>query len=206
MDNIIMAVFPVESEAYQAFSELKRDPSGNSFLVSQAVLVKKDGKDLRTCETFDTGAESADDTLRGGLIGACIGILGGPVGMLLGMSLGGLTGAAVDSGDMIHNASLLETIAGKLTEGTVAILALTQEDEAVAVDSKFTKFNATISRYDAAAVEEEIEAADKAQRELAKETREKLRAEKSAERKARVEQLRQKLKGDFEALKDKAKL
>ena len=52
-------------------------------------------------------------------------------------------------------------------------------------------------------MEEEIEAADKAQRELAKETREKLRAEKSAERKARVEQLRQKIQKDFDALKSK---
>ena len=55
MDSIIMAVFPVESEAYQAFSELKRDPAEESYLVSQAVLVKKEGKDLKTCETFDTG-------------------------------------------------------------------------------------------------------------------------------------------------------
>lgn len=203
MDNIIMAVFPVESEAYQAFSELKRDPAGASYLVSQAVLVKKEGKDLKTCDTFDTGAETTDDTLRGGLIGTCIGILGGPIGMLLGMSLGGLAGAAMDTDDVVHNASLLETIASKLTEGAVAILALTQEDEAVAVDSKFTKFHAAVSRYDAAAVEEEVEAADKAQQELAKQTRAALRAEKSEARKARIEQLRQKIKGDFDALKNK---
>lgn len=206
MDNIIMAVFPVESEAYQAFSELKRDPAGASFLVSQAVLVKKEGNDLKTCESFDTGVESADDTYRGSLIGTCIGILGGPIGMLLGMSIGGLTGAVMDSDDMAHNASLLENIAGKLTDGTVAILALTQEQESVAVDSKFTKFNAAVSRYDAAAVQEEIEAADKAQRELARETRAKLRAEKGEERKTRVEQLRLKIKQDFDALKDKVNL
>ena len=206
MDNIIMAVFPVESEAYQAFSELKHSPAGETFLVSQAVLVKRDGKDLTTCETFDTGVESADDTYRGSLIGMCVGILGGPVGMLLGMSIGGLTGAVMDTDDIAHNASLLETIGGKLTEGTVAILALAQEDGPGAMDAKFVKFNATVSRYDAAVVQEEIEAADKAAKELARETRAKLRAEKGEERKARVEQLRQKLKGDFEALKDKAKL
>ena len=202
MDNIIMAVFPVESEAYQAFSELKRDPEGTDYLVSQAVLVKKDGKAFKTCESFDTGAESTDDTMRGSLIGACVGFLAGPVGMLLGMSLGGLTGAVVDTDDVLHNASLLESIAAKLTDGATAILALAQE-EAAAVDGKFTKFNAAVSRYDAAAVEEEIEAAAKAQRELARQTRAALRAEKGEERKARVEQLRQKIKGDFDALKSK---
>ena len=203
MDNILMAIFPVESEAYQAFSELKRDPAGENYLVSQAVLVKKDAQALQVCETFDTGADSADDTLRGSLIGACIGVLGGPVGMLLGMSIGSLTGAAVDSGDMVHNASLLETIAGKLASGTVAVLALAREDAPAAVDGKFTKFHAAVSRYDAAAVEEEIEAADKAQRELAKQTRAAMRAEKSEERKARVEQLRQKIRQDLDALKAK---
>ena len=200
MDNIIMAVFPVESEAYQAFSELKSDPSGMSFLVSQAVLVKKEGQGLKACDSLDTGAESADDTLCGGLIGACVGILGGPMGMLLGMSIGGLTGAVVDSGDTAYNVSLLENIADKLAEGATAIIVLAQEKDAAAIDAKFAKYKATVSRYDAAAVEEEIEAADEAQRELARQARASLRAEKDEKRKARIEQLRQKIRKDFEEL------
>ena len=203
MDNIIMAVFPVESEAYQAFSEMKGEPSGDSFLVSQAVLVKKDGKELKTCESFDTGVETADDTLTGSLIGTCIGILGGPMGMLLGMSLGGLTGAVVDTDDMVYNASLLEAIEAKLNDQTVAILALTQEESPAAMDAKFAKFNAAVTRYDAAVVQAEIEAADEAQRTLAKQARAALRAEKDEERKARVEQLREKIKKDFDGLKEK---
>ena len=203
MDNIIMAVFPVESEAYQAFSELKRDPSGAEYIVSQAVLVKKDGKDLKTCDSFDSGLETADDTLCGSLIGTCVGILGGPIGMLLGMSLGGLTGAVVDSGDMMENASLLENISGKLNDQAVAILALTREESSAAVDSKFTKYNAQINRYDAAAVQDEIQAADEAQRQLARQARISLRAEKSEERKAQVAQVRQKIKKEFDELKDK---
>ena len=203
MDNIIMAVFPVESEAYQAFSELKRDPSGAEYIVSQAVLVKKDGKDLKTCDSFDSGLETADDTLCGSLIGTCVGILGGPIGMLLGMSLGGLTGAVVDSGDMMENASLLENISGKLNDQAVAILALTREESSAAVDSKFTKYNAQINRYDAAAGQDEIQAADEAQRQLARQARISLRAEKSEERKAQVAQVRQKIKKEFDELKDK---
>ena len=203
MDNIIMAVFPVESEAYQAFSELKRDPAGTSFLVSQAVLVKKEGAELKTCDAFDTGAETSDDTCLGGVVGACLGVLGGPIGMLLGMGIGGLAGAVVDSGDTVYNASLLENIADKLTDGAVAILALTQETEQAAVDAKFSKFKAAVTRYDAAAVQEEIEAADEAQRELAKQARIALRAEKDEKRKARIEQLREKIRKDFESLKGK---
>lgn len=203
MENIIMATFPVESEAYQAFSELKRDLSGKSFLVSQAVLVKKQGNELTTCESFDTGIESTNDTMKGGLIGSFVGILGGPLGVLLGASLGGLAGAAVDAGDIRENGSMLEKVSADLTDGTVALLALVQEETSVAVDSKFSKYNATISRYDAAEIQAELDAARKAQKEMEKQARAALRQQKAEESKAKQEEVRAKIAEDFESLKNK---
>ena len=41
MEKIITAIFKVESEGYQAMTELKNVPSTDSYFVSQAVLVKK---------------------------------------------------------------------------------------------------------------------------------------------------------------------
>ena len=55
-----------------------------------------------------------DDTAVGGMIGALFGILGGPIGVLLGGSYGALIGSALDAGDAIDQASLLEQIAEKM--------------------------------------------------------------------------------------------
>ncbi|MDD3794445.1 MAG: DUF1269 domain-containing protein [Lachnospiraceae bacterium] len=203
MENIIMATFSVESEAYQAFSELKRDLCGTSFLVSQAVLVKKEGNELITCESFDTGIESSDDTMTGGLVGSFVGILGGPLGVLLGASIGGLAGAVADSGDIAKNGSMLEKVSANLTDGTVAILALAQEGGNIAIDSKFVKYNASITRYDAAEIQAELDSAKKAQKEMEKQARAALRQEKADKGKARYEEIREKIAGDFDTLKSK---
>lgn len=89
-ENIITAVFEVESEAFQAMSELRSHAAADSYIVSEAALVKREHGQIVTKEGFDSGLESTDDTSRGGLIGMTIGILGGPVGMLLGGSWGAL--------------------------------------------------------------------------------------------------------------------
>lgn len=205
MENIIMATFPVESEAYQAFSELKRDLSGMSFLVSQAVLVKKENGTLNTLDAFDTGIDTSDDTLGGTMIGSIVGILGGPFGVLLGAGIGSLIGAAVDAGDIAQNGSSLEKVSAGMKDGSVAILALAQEDNRAPIDSKFDKFNSTVTRYDAAEVEAEVEAATEAQREMAKKARVAVRQEKNAAYKAKLEEKRAKIAGDFETLKNKRK-
>ena len=149
------------------------------------------------------GLETADDTWSGTLIGSIVGILGGPIGVLLGAGIGGLTGAAIDAADISRNGSLLEKAAANLSDGTVAILALTQEDGTMAMDSKFMKYNADIQRYDAAEVQAELDAARKAQREMEKQTRAALRQEKAEAGKAKYAEIKTKLSGDFEALKSK---
>ena len=92
MEKIISAIFKVESEGYQAITELKRAPITNDYTVSQAVLVKKENGAIRALDTFDTGLETSNDTATGSLIGSLLGILGGPLGVLLGGSIGILAG------------------------------------------------------------------------------------------------------------------
>ena len=128
MENIIWLPFRLKAKISGVLG-LKRDMSGSSYFVSQAVLVKKEGNSLRTCEQFDTGVNTEDDTVGGSLIGSFIGILGGPIGVLLGAGVGGLIGAAVDSGDIEQNGSAIEKVSAYLTDGTVAILAFAQEDK-----------------------------------------------------------------------------
>ena len=65
--NVVVAVFNVESEGYQALTELKNAVSGDKFFVSAAALVKKDEDSCQYLDGFDTGLYTADDAIAGGL-------------------------------------------------------------------------------------------------------------------------------------------
>ena len=122
--NIVVSLFPVESEGYQALTELKQNPGGESSYVSAAALVKKENGTFRTLDGFDTGSQTMDDMAIGGLVGALFGILGGPIGILLGGSYGALIGSAFDTDDALMGASMLEQIADKMVDGEVAVAVL----------------------------------------------------------------------------------
>lgn len=205
MEKIVSVIFKVESEAYQAMTELRQSPVTEAFVVSQAALVKKERGQIRTLDAFDTGMETRDDTMTGGLIGSFVGILGGPLGMLLGGSIGALTGSAIDTGDAEHNASLIEMVTEQLVDGEVVLIALEQEAVEGAAQRALSKFDVSIVEEDAAEVAEEVEAAMKAQKEMEREARAKLREAKKADRKQRIEENRAKLKADFEEFKAKFK-
>lgn len=203
--NIVVSLFPVESEAYQALTELKQNPGTEQSYVKQAVLVKKENGALRTLDGFDTGVDTTDDMAIGGLVGALFGILGGPVGVLLGGSYGLLVGGAFDASDALDQASMLEQIAGKMENDEVAIIALTAEENEAILDEKLAKFNPTVVRFDAAVVAAEVEEAQKMADELARQARKELRDEKKAARKEKVAEKKAKMSADWEGFKAKFK-
>lgn len=203
MENIVAVLFDVESEAYQAFSELKKFPVGNTYVISEMGLVKIQNERPVLLEAFDSGKDTVDDSLAGGLVGSLIGILGGPLGVLLGGSIGTLTGMAVDTGDAVKNMSMLERVSEKMYEGETVLTVLVQETDEPELDGKLDKFKTTILRFDAAIIAEEVEKAAQMQKEMSKEAKRKLREEKSSERRQAVEQKRAKLQAEFEAFKQK---
>ena len=115
-NNVAVALFEVESEAYQALAQIRQYPGGETSYVPAAALVKKENGVLHTLDGFDTGANTADDTALGGLVGALFGVLGGPVGVLLGGAYGALIGSVLDTDDALMNASMLEQIMAKMEE------------------------------------------------------------------------------------------
>lgn len=205
MQNILAAVFEVESEGYQAITTLKDMPTGENYAILQMALVKRDGNNITVCDKFDSGVNTCDDTLAGGLLGGLIGILGGPMGVLLGGSVGMLTGAIFDSTDGMGGAALIEKVADKLADGENALIAVVDENNEGALDAKLGKYKATIARFDAAVVAEEIEEAMELQEQMQREAKLRLRAEKKAERKQKIADRREKIKSDFAALKNKKK-
>lgn len=203
--NIIVGIFSVESEAYQAMTELKQDPAGDRSLLVEAALVKKENGVLRVVDGFDTGANTSDDIAIGGLIGGLFGILGGPIGILLGGSFGALLGSALDTGDALDNASMIEQIADKMVEGEVAIIGLANEENEAVLDEKLGKYDTIIARFDAAVVAAEVEEAEEMADEMARQARKQLRDEKKAARKAKIAEKREKISADFDAAKAKLK-
>ncbi len=194
MENIVLAAFQEESLAYQAFSQIKNTPNSEGYTISQLALLQKQGGKLSAKEYYDSGVQTSDDTLTGGLVGALAGILGGPVGMLLGTSMGMFIGAIMDAGDADKEASYLEEAAVKITDGTTALVILALERDEAALDAALTPLHASITRFEAAVMQEEVEEAIRMQDDLAAQVRREIRREKSEARKARVTALKAKAK------------
>lgn len=196
-ESIIVVNFNVESEAYQAFAELKQTAVNDGYIVSQAGIVAKTDGVLTLKDGFDTGVETSDDTAIGGLIGAMLGVVGGPLGVLLGGSYGALVGNTLDAADSLDNISLVEKVCETLTDDCTCLAALVSEEKEGSFDAAFEKYETEITRFDAAEVAVEIEEAAELQRQIEKETRKQLRAEKKATRKQKLEEKRAEIKAKF---------
>ena len=203
--NVVVSLFEVEREAYQAISELKKIEGNEKSCLLQAVLVKKENGALKTLESFDTGVNTLDDMAKGGLIGAVFGILGGPIGVLLGGSYGALVGSMVDSDDALAGVSMLEQIAGKLDDNDLAVILLANEEDESVLDQEFAKFKTITARFDAAVVAAEVDEARKMEQEMARLARKELRDQKKADRKKKIEDRKAKNAAAFAAFKEKHK-
>lgn len=199
--NVVISLFEVESEAYQAITELKQNPGNEQSYLAAAALVKKENGTVITLDGFDTGSNTMDDMAIGGLVGALFGVLGGPIGVLLGSSYGALIGSTFDAEDALMGVSMLEQIAKKGEDGDIAIVGLAYEEDESILDAKLGKFKTTVARFDAAAVAAEVEEARLMEEEMARQAVKKLREEKKAERAEKIAQKKAKLAADWEEFK-----
>lgn len=204
MYNVVSVIFEVESEAYQAFTEMRNHGADPSFEVNEAALLKAEDKQLQVVDLFDTGVRTADDTAYGMLIGTLVGIIGGPIGMLFGASVGALTGSVLDASDAGTDISILEYVADKLYDDEVAIVALVNEAEDSSLDSLFDKYGCTIIRHDAEVVASDIEHANQIQADLEHQARAQMRAQKKADIKAKLEERGEQLEEGFKEYKAEA--
>ena len=196
MYNVVVSVFLVESEAFQAFTELRLTPAGEEYIVAEAALIKNKEGVTSVEDTFALRApDSAQST--GIIIGSLAGVLGGPIGVLLGASYGAIVGGTVDATTALDNLSAIEVLAGKIFEGETVIVALVKEEEP-AFDKAFEKYDITLVRYDAADIIEDVNRAYDLQAEADNLLIEQLRADRKAEREVRREERRAELKAKFE--------
>ena len=180
MKNVALVVFDVESEAFEAFAELKNNASGASYTVEQAGVLRNDGEGGVLVDTFGDSVD--DDVAFGGLIGALVGLLGGPFGVLLGGSIGLFAGGIVGESSDDRASSLLSLVAGKLGSCQAGIVALLDEEGPDGFDANFEGYNVSIYRWPAAEVAQAVKEEKERRAEQEKADKERERADKKAER------------------------
>ena len=205
MLNVVVSIFEVESEAYQAITELKNQKGLKTSIMSEAVLVDKKNGYYTILDNFVIEPDAMDDMAKGGLIGMCIGILGGPLGMLLGASVGSCAGVVSETDKTAETASMLEQMILKLSDNTLAIIGLAEEKDESEIDELLSKYKTIIARFDAAVVEQEVERARDMEKEMENLAKLEVRNQKKEEHQAKVEERRNKMKARFAAIKEKHK-
>ncbi|MCR5181244.1 MAG: DUF1269 domain-containing protein [Bacteroidaceae bacterium] len=203
MENVLTVIFNVESEGYQAFTEVQQNLVKELFFVPQMALVKYEQGRLQTLDSYESPVLENGSVFGGGLFGSLLGIIGGPVGMMLCGTTGAVMGMASSYASNEATSSLLENVCSKLDEGTVAIVALTQEENEVCLDSILQKFDTIIIRRSALQVAEEVAEVKQMEEDMQAQLRAQLRAEKKQEFKDKMKKKQEELKADFEAFKAK---
>lgn len=205
MLNVIVSIFETESEADQAIKELKNHNGLKTSIMSEAVLVNKKNGYYTILDDFVIEPDALDDMTKGGLIGMCIGILGGPLGMLLGASVGSFAGVVSETDKTDEGTSMLEQMILKLSDDTIAIIGLAEEKDEGEIDALLSKYKTIIARFDAAVVEQEVERAKDMEKEMENLAKLEVRKQKKEEHRAKVEERRDKMKARFAAIREKHK-
>lgn len=166
MANVLTVVFDIESEAYQAFSELKSFKQDNDTQIAQIALVKNEDGKITIKDSIDFDDASRDYATVGGIIGGLLGILSGPIGVIIGYGIGSLAGAASGSMTDASDNSLIEEVTTKLLDGEVAVIALVHEEDESILNHVFAPYKTNIMRWDALALAREVELAGQVQEDL----------------------------------------
>ena len=195
-DNVVIAIFDVESEAHQAFNQLKREAVGKDYSAPEAALIKNTANTIDVIDGYGFGAVDSD-TSSGMVIGSLVGILGGPVGVLIGAATGALVGSISDDDRAVDTASVVAVVASKIYDGETAIAALVQEEEP-AFDAVFANYKTTIIRYDAADIADDVDRLQDLGRELTNQVVQEVKADRKAERAEHREEQRAKIKAGLD--------
>ena len=197
MENVVVSIFRIESEAFQAFSELKQFGQTENTKLAQVSIVKAENGIINVKDNFDLMNSLGNDYFKGGLIGSLVGILGGPLGVLLGFAAGGTIGASIGSDKELANSALITTVSENLTNGEVAIIALVQENDESVLNAIFEKYQTHIARWNVATVSAEVESALQIQQDLAHQAKARLIADKKEARHEKFDKLRADIKEKF---------
>jgi uncharacterized membrane protein len=201
-DNVLVVTFgenPADdANAYQALTDIKQLDSQHQIEIAGAVVISRD-LDGRVEVKSEVGNDPYLGTASGGMIGLLVGIIGGPLGVLLGGAYGALVGSLFDIDDVETTESVLAEISKQVQPTRTALLAQVVEQTPEVIDSAMARLGGEVMRRPSAEVEQEIAAAEDAQRNADREARKELhqaRVQKTKqEAHVKVEELKAKLHG-----------
>lgn len=188
--NVVITIFDVESEAFQAFNELRTKIAGPGYSAPEASLIRNKDGNIDVLDGYSTDTTAGDGTAMGMVVGSLIGILGGPIGVILGAGVGAYAGSTSDADKAIDAVNAVAVVSSKLFEGETAIVALVEEDEP-AFDAVFAAYKTTAIRYDAEDVAKEAEELRRLEEQVSEDVANEIKAQRKAERE-------EKAKKDFE--------
>jgi uncharacterized membrane protein len=199
-NNVLVVTFGDDPEndanAYQALTDLKQLDSQGQIKIDGAAVVTRD-VDGRVEARSEVGDQPYVGAASGGLIGLLVGILGGPLGVLVGGTYGLLVGSLFDIDDVETTESVLGEISKQVQPSRTAVLAQVTEQSPDVIDAAMARLGGEVMRRPIVDVEEEIAAAEEAQRKAKREARKELREARVAKTKqdahAKVEELKSKL-------------
>jgi uncharacterized membrane protein len=199
-DNVLVVTFGEDAaddkNAYQALTDLKELDSQGQIKIAGAAVVTRD-LDGRVDVKTEVGDLPYDGTASGGIIGLLVGIIGGPLGVLIGGGTGLLVGSLFDMDDAATTESVLTDISRQVQPTRTALLAQVTEQSHEVVDTAMARVGGEVMRRPVVDVEEEIAAAQDAQRTAEREARKELHQARHEKRKedahAKVEELKAKL-------------
>jgi uncharacterized membrane protein len=199
-DNVLVVTFGEDPEndknAYQALTDLKQLDSQNQIKIEGAAVVTREPNG-RVDAKSEVGEDPYVGTASGGMIGLLIGIIGGPLGVLLGGATGVLVGSLFDIDEVESTESVLSEISKQVQPTRTAVVAQVNEQSPEVIDSAMARLGGEVMRRPVVHVEEEIAAAQEAQRKAKREARKELQKARVEKRKedahAKVEELKSKL-------------
>ena len=177
MKNVVVSIFSEESKTYEAMSYLKSRTGTTE--VDCVSVIKNENGHITVQDGF--GSDSDDHWATGGLLGALIGLLGGPIGMLLGSSLGMLIGGSVDMSDVDSTSDVIRQVIAKLGNYKLAMVIIAEEITPNELDEFLKSHGANaIIRESYSVVKEDVIHAEKVEKDMAKEAKHRMREEKKA--------------------------
>lgn len=161
--NVLVVNFKRESQAYQAFSELKEESEANNYYISQAAIVKKEDGEIVVKDQAEKLDKAVGNTLTGGVIGGLVGLLAGPVGALVGGGVGALIGDAKATAESWKDSAVMERVSECIAEGETVLLLLADEKGDAPLTKKLSAYDANVARFSTKDVVKEIESEEKAE-------------------------------------------
>ncbi|WP_086283195.1 DUF1269 domain-containing protein [Candidatus Enterococcus wittei] len=128
--RVIILNFQIESQAYQAFSEIKKLHGTRAIKGEQMAVISHvpNGTHQFKIEDF-LDFTGSNNSSKGGLIGMLVGVLGGPLGILLGWFAGGMIGATQDAKEIKDAQTVFDFVSNKIGEGATGLILIAEEED-----------------------------------------------------------------------------